>query len=367
MMYNWQIPEWPNFNYNTSIVEDQAFLFIEQQGLLNGLLKGISTKEQTETLIELLSNEATKTAAIEGEIYSKEDIVSSIINNLGIVIKQKQVKNKDAKKIAQLVVESRNTFDQPLTESTLLNWHKILFSEHKKINAGKWRMKKAAMQVISGTIGKEKVYYEAPPSAIVPKEMKYFIQWFNDTAPTGKLPIKHAPIRAAIAHLYFESIHPFEDGNGRIGRVLAEKALSQTVGSPIFISLSSSIEKNKKLYYNRLSESQKTLDINKWIGYFIDTILTAQQEAQEVITFTIKKNMFFAAFRDKLNERALKVISKMFDAGLKGFVGGMNAKKYMGITKASKATATRDLQYLVSIGVFESKGEGRSTHYHIIL
>ncbi len=366
-MYNWQMPEWPNFNYNPQLIEDQFLNFIQQLGLLNGLLKSIDTKQQTDTLIELLSKEASKTAAIEGEIYSKEDIVSSIINNLGIGIKQKQVKNKDAKRIASLVVEARKSFNNPLTEFVMLNWHKTLFIDYKKINAGKWREQNSTMQVVSGAIGKEKVYFEAPPANIVPKEMKQFIQWFNDTSPNGKYALKNAPIRSAITHLYFESIHPFEDGNGRIGRILAEKALSQTIGSNIFISLSSAIEKNKKIYYSKLSESQKTLSIDKWLKYFVDTILVAQIDAQQIIEYTIQKNKFFSTYKEILNDRELKVITKMLDTELNEFIGGMSAKKYMSITKTSKATATRDLQHLTSLGILTPHGDGRNTHYTIIV
>lgn len=214
------------------------------------------------------------------------------------------------------------------------------------------------MQVVSGAIGKKKIHFKAPPSAQVAAEMQQFIAWFNDTAPGGKSEIKKAPVRSAIAHLYFETIHPFEDGNGRIGRAIAEKALSQTIGRPVLLSLSQTIEANKKLYYQALETAQQNNEITGWIKYFVATTLKAQLEAKQLIDFTLKKTKFLDRFKDQLNERQLKVIMKMMDAEPKGFEGGMTANKFISITKASKATATRDLQILAELGVLVSKGGG---------
>jgi Fic family protein len=221
------------------------------------------------------------------------------------------------------------------------------------------------MQVISGTVGKEKIHFEAPPSGKVPEEIKQFLKWFNDSAPGGNSEIRKAPLRSAIAHLYFESIHPFEDGNGRIGRAVAEKALSQTLGRPVILSLSKTIEANKKAYYNALQKGQRSNEITDWIRYFAEVILSAQREARQLIEFTLKKSIFFDRFKAQLNERQLKVIRKMFEAGPDGFEGVMNATKYISITKTSKATATRDLQLLAEIKAFLISGGGRSTRYSL--
>ena len=221
------------------------------------------------------------------------------------------------------------------------------------------------MRLVSGSIGKEKIHFEAPPSDQVEKEMEHFISWFNDTAPGGPKEIKIAPVRAAIAHLYFETIHPFEDGNGRIGRAIAEKALSQTIGRPVLLSLSRTIEADKNTYYAALEKAQKSNEITEWIKYFVGVTLAAQKQARESVDFILKKSKFFDRFKDALNERQLKVIRRMLEEGPEGFEGGMNARKYVSIAKTSKATATRDLQQLVELGVLIAEGGGRSIHYRL--
>lgn len=219
------------------------------------------------------------------------------------------------------------------------------------------------MQVVSGAIGKETIHFEAPPSTRVQQEMQHFFEWFNASAPGKQQAINNPIVRSAIAHWYFESIHPFEDGNGRIGRAISEKALSQGLGQPALISLSSSMENKKDHYYKALKQAQRTLDLTKWISYFTKTVLSAQLEAEKLICFSLKKTKFFDRHKEQLNERQTKVINRMLQEGPNGFEGGMTAKKYMAITKASKATATRDLQTLTTLGVFTGKGGGRSVSY----
>jgi Fic family protein len=199
--------------------------------------------------------------------------------------------------------------------------------------------------------------------------MESFIAWFNETTPDERRGLKKAVVRSAIVHLYFESIHPFEDGNGRIGRALAEKALSQGIGRPVLLSLSRTIEANKKAYYDALSQAQRSNKITPWITWFFHTVLAAQMEAEEGIEFTLQKAKFFDRFKEKLTERQLKVIRRMLEEGPKGFAGGMNASKYGSLTKVSKATATRDLQVLLEMGalVYLGEGGGRSTKYKVNL
>jgi Fic family protein len=197
--------------------------------------------------------------------------------------------------------------------------------------------------------------------------MQKYIDWFNQTSPKGKSPIKYAPIRSAIAHIYFESIHPFEGGNGRIGRAISDKALSQSLGYPILLSLSTSIEAQKNLYYSALEQGQRSNDISAWISYFLKTIIHAQNQTEELISFTLKKTKFFDKYADDLNKRQLKTLKKMFADGPRGFKGGMTAKKHMSINKTSKATATRDLSNLNKIGALKIAGTGRGTTYHLNL
>jgi Fic family protein len=365
MADNWQQSDWPEFRYNLSGMEDLLFAFAEETGHITGLLKATPDSIQIEALINTLVIEAIKTSEIEGEFLSRQDVVSSIRNNLGIARQPEPVKDKKAKGAGELMVSSRNSFAEPLSESMLFEWHKMLFKDSQTINTGAWRKDSAPMQVVSGAIGKEKVHYEAPPSDRVPAEMARFINWFNATGPGGESEIKKAPVRSAITHLYFESIHPFEDGNGRIGRVLAEKALSQTLGRPVMLSLSRTIEAERKKYYQSLKTAQKSNEITDWIHYFVQTIVNAQLETKYLLDFILKKTRFFDRFSHLLNERQTKAVNRMLEAGPHGFEGGMTAKKYISITKASKATATRDLQHLAEIQCLVATGGGRSTSYQL--
>jgi Fic family protein len=217
------------------------------------------------------------------------------------------------------------------------------------------------MRVISGGMGREIVHFEAPPSSQVSTEMQSFIDWFNQSLATIKNPV----LRSAIAHLYFESIHPFEDGNGRIGRAISEKALAQGMGRPVLLSLYRTIEKDKKAYYEALKLAQRSNEITPWLAYFATMARDAQVQAEEEVRFTIRKTQFFDQLQDQLNERQLRVIKRMLAEGPQGFEGGMSAKKYMAIAKTSKATATRDLHDLSERGIFIVVGSGRSTRYQL--
>jgi len=361
-MYNWQHNDWANFTYNNLNVSDIASCFVELSDETKILLQQKNIAEQQEEILYFLISEAEKTSEIEGEYISRQDLMSSIRNKLGINKNPENIKDLRAKGITDLLIEVRNSYKKRLTENSLKNWHKLLFNGSKVVRAGKYRIGDAPMQVVSGAIGRETVHYEAPPSARVPKEMKDFVQWYNafDVKNTADVLIK-----TAITHLYFESIHPFEDGNGRIGRAIAEKCLSQSLGIPILFSISTIIEKNRKQYYDALKNAQSSLEISDWIAYFSDVILQAQVEAAQIVKFSLYKTIFFDIYKTELNERELKAINKMFDAGVDGFEGGMTAKKYMSITHASKATATRDLQHLTEIGAFVTQGSGRNVHYQL--
>lgn len=364
-MYNWQQKDWKLFKFQQEKLEDLLLTFTEKLGLAKGLLQSLSKKNHSESLIDLLVTEAIKNAEIEGEYFSRKDVMSSIKNNLGLNNKLELVKDINANGMAALVTEIHKQYELPLTETMLFSWHKMIFPNTNRITVGAWRSHSETMQVISGTIGKEKVHFEAPPSMMVPEEMSAFIKWFNETAPKGKCEMKYAPIRCAIAHLYFETIHPFEDGNGRIGRAIAEKALLQTLNFPLLISLSSAIEADKKAYYQALKEGQKSNEITPWLVYFINTLIQAQNNAELLINFTLQKAKLFDQYKDVLNTRQIKVLKRMLKEGPNGFDGGMTAKKYIKITNTSKATATRDMQHLKELEIFVSFGEGRSTAYKI--
>lgn len=364
MMYNWQQKDWPNFSYSPEKFEDHKIEFIKLLGETQGMTKAVSNEQETDYIIELMVSEAIKTSEIEGEYISRADVSSSIRKNLGFQdYGVENIRDQRAKGIAQLMIEVRKSTIHTLTREILFNWHKLLMSGNNRINTGQWRTHESPMQVVSGSIGKEIVHFEAPPSNQVDAEMENFLNWFN----TSKKQIKNPLIRSAIVHLYFESIHPFEDGNGRIGRALSEKALAEALGHPVLLSLSTTIESNKKDYYNALKTAQRSNQINDWIEYFSKTVLNAQQDALALIEFTLKKTKFFDQHKSILNERQLKVLKRMLDEGPNGFEGGISAKKYMSIAKTSKATATRDLQQLTEAKILTPSGGGRSVSYTLNL
>ena len=367
MMYNWQLKNWPDFSYDLSKLDDVLYDITSRISRVSGVLEGLTESIRTEALIDMMVFEAVKTSEIEGEYISRRDVMSSIRNNLGLNTQDEQVKDKRAKGAAELMLRVRDGYDKKLDQEMLFDWHKILMQGARRVKIGEWRDHVEPMQVVSGLIGKEVVHYEAPPSDIVPAEMNQFIRWFNDTAPLGSDAIKKTVVRAAIAHLYFETIHPFEDGNGRIGRAISEKALSQGFGFPVLLSLSKTIEANKNAYYDNLKAAQRSNEITAWITYFVGVILDAQGDAETQIDFTLKKAKLFDRYEAQMNERQLKVVRRMLEGGLDGFEGGMSAKKYIRIAKTSKATATRDLQDLSEKGILRPIGAGRSTRYDVKL
>jgi len=357
-MYNWQHKNWPEFKFESASIDKELLRFMLKAGELKGILSALPKDISTETIIQIMVTEAIKTSEIEGEIINRIDVMSSIRKNLGLHISQ-EPKDKNAIGLSLLLIDVRNTYKQPLTESKILEWHKLLMGNNKTIHAGQWRKGNAPMQVISGSASNPKIHYEAPPSKTISKEMKRFIEWYNTNEISSPI------IKAAVAHLYFESIHPFEDGNGRIGRAIAEKALSQGFDNPIMFSISKSIEENRSNYYKELQLAQQKLEITKWIEWFASIIIFAQDDAEKTIQFTIKKMKFFDKYDKILNDRQKKVINRILEEGVNGFKGGMNAKKYISITDTSKATATRDLQELAAMNVFVIKGLGRSTSYEL--
>ena len=366
MDFNWELPDWRNFSYDLEKLENILYEFSEEIGLVGGLLKSANQDSIDEILVQVISTEALKTSEIENEYLSRRDIMSSIRNNLHLNDVVEAVKDKKASGIAKLMTDVRVSYKELLTKEKLWEWHSLLTFKQRRIIIGGWREGEEPMQVISGSAGKEEVHFEAPPSKQVAEEMEIFVTWFNETAPGGKTEIKNAVVRSGIAHLYFESIHPFEDGNGRIGRAIAQKALAQSLKRSIILSLSRAIEEERNTYYEALKDGQRSNELTNWLIYFGTTALKAQKQVKELTNFTIKKVRFFDEFNSQINSRQKKMIIKMFDSGKDGFVGGMTAKKYMGITGAPKATATRDLNSLNKLGVFPYLGEARNVNYQVM-
>lgn len=364
MNYNWQHKNWPIFSYDSTALDPSIAAFTLAFGEVKGIVDTLKEDIKQETLLQFMMDEAMKTSEIEGEYYSRQDILSSIKNKIGLAVPKHLIFDKRAEGISELMVEVRASYDKSLSEQLLQTWHRILFAQSFTIRSGFYRQGTAPMQIISGSYGKEVVHYEAPPSTSVPKEMKHFINWYVRYTVVP-LDFKNALIKTAISHLYFESIHPFEDGNGRIGRALAEKCLAESLQFPLVLSLSKTIEKEKKKYYLALKEAQQSLDITAWITYFSSILVEAQQQAKYTIHLIVNKSHFLDQYSSQLNDRQHKVILKMFDLGLEYFEGGMSAKKYISLTKTSKATATRDLQDLVEKNILAVTGAGRSVRYNL--
>jgi Fic family protein len=357
MPWTWELPSWPQFEYSPNSILEKEQRLLLSLGSAQTYLKSLDPSQKNKFIVEILSEEGLESSKIEGEILERESLQSSIRKHFEPDPDKKPTHNKESG-MADVLCSVYETYDQPLTAPMLWSWHSHLFSSSDLTDRGMFRTHVEPMQIISNRYGDAKIYFEAPPSLKIPFEMKRFIEWFNST--NGKLPILE---RAAIAHVYFELIHPFEDGNGRIGRLLVEKVLSQGIHKPVLIALSKVLERRKKQYYAELERCNRTLEIQPWIEYFSDVIIEGQQESLHLLHFLIEKSKILTHFAGKLNERQDKALLRMFAEGPKGFAGGLSADKYISITKAARATATRDLADLVQKGILIKTGELRHTRY----
>ncbi len=362
--WNWQQDDWPRFRFDKSTLEEREAKFLLHGGLLLGALLHIGDNDKSALTVDLISNEALKTSEIEGEYLNRESVQSSIRRNLGLDTDARRIPPAEGG-IADMTMDLYRSFAESLTHETMFRCHGMLTAGRRDLkNIGAYRTQDEPMQIISGPIGNPKIHFEAPPSAAVEREMEGFVHWFNNTAPHGNTALP-ALTRTGIAHLYFATIHPFEDGNGRIARALAEKALSQALGQPTLIALSQTIQKNKNSYYEALNQSSRDNEITAWLGYFADTVLQAQDTTQCMIDFLIQKTKLYDRVKSQLNERQEKALARIFHEGVEGFKGGLSAENYISITGAARATATRDLQDLVGKGVLIRTGALKSTRYHL--
>lgn len=364
--WNWQQEDWADFAYDASLLEEAESQFLLNAGISFGISKHVSEQEKQDIVINLISNEAYKTSEIEGELLDRDSLQSSIKRRFGY--QEKATYNHPREDgIAEMMIDLHHHFATPLSHETLWEWHAMLMSGRRDLSAiGCYRVHEEPMQVVSGYVHRRKIHFEAPPSVVMNNEMTAFIAWFNETLPTGKTPLP-ALTRASIAHLYFVSIHPFEDGNGRIGRAIVEKVLAQHLRQPTLIAVSQVIQDSKKDYYDALEKQNKHNKIDEWLDYFTNTILKAQDYTIKEMEFLIEKAKFFDRFRDKMNSRQQKVIARVFAEGTKGFTGGLSAKNYVTIADTTASTATRDLQDLVEMGALTKTGERKSTRYYLCL
>lgn len=364
MAWNWEQAGWPEFTYDSNALEPWEREFFRRSGEFVGAFKHVDPEGQDMLKIELISEEALKTSKIEGEVLNRDSVQSSLRQQFGLGTDGRRIPPAE-RGIAEMMVDLYKSFSDPLSHQAMFAWHGMLMSGEQRTGVvGSYRTRADAMQVVSGGIHDPKVHFEAPPSSGINGEMDAFVSWFNETAPSGKRPLP-ALTRAGIAHLHFVSIHPFDDGNGRIGRALAEKSLAQNLGQPSLIALAYTIERARKAYYAALERNNKDIEITDWLTYFAETILEAQRNSIERLDFYVAKAKLYDKLRGRLNERQERAIARMFRAGIDGFKGGLSAENYISITKSSRATATRDLQDLVAKGALTRTGELRHTRYHL--
>lgn len=366
MAWNWQQQDWPDFSHKSGALDAYESRFLHNSGVLLGAFMHLGTPDKDQLTVDLISNEALKTSEIEGEHLSRDSLQSSIRNQLGLAVDKRKASPAE-QGIAEMMVDLYRTFADPLSDGVLCRWHDMLMRGRQDLREiGSYRTHEEPMQIVSGAIHRPRVHFEAPPSPRVPGEMKRFIAWFNKTGP-GQATALSPLLRAGIAHLYFESIHPFEDGNGRIGRAISEKSLAQSQGAPTLLALAHTIERGRKEYYAALARASTANEVTDWLIYFAEMAVAAQDYTHRRIEFVIGKTRFYDRLRGQLNERQEKVLARMFRDGPDEFKGGLSAENYIGIARASRATATRDLQDLVSKGALIRSGERKYTRYRLNL
>jgi Fic family protein len=364
--WNWQQPDWPQFSYDPSQLFHREQEFLTCAGELSGVVRHLKRDEQTALVIELIGLEAFKTAEIEGELLDRESLQSSLLKHFGLAASTPKQAPREYG-LAELMSHLYQTYSTPLTHEMLGEWHRMLMNGRRDLSTiGAYRSNREPMQVVSGYLHRPKVHFEAPPSDRVQQEMETFVRWFNRTSPEGDEPLS-VLARAGLCHHWFLAIHPFEDGNGRIGRALVEKVLAQQLGHPTLTALSAVIEADKKAYYAALAKQNTSNRVDGWLAYFSSVLLEAQRDGLRRIEFSLQKTRFFDDYGHQLNKRQLKAIQRMLKEGLAGFQGGLSVKNYLAITGAARATATRDLQDLVDKGIFRRTGETRSVRYWLNL
>jgi Fic family protein len=364
MTWNWEQPEWPHFAWNQGKLALAEKEFLVGSGMFVGAIKHLDDDDRNQLTVEAMSTEALTTSEIEGEILNRASVQSSIQRQLGLPTDNRKVGPAEHG-ISEMMIDLYKKFAAPLTQETLFEWHRMLTSGRTDLSdIGRYRTSSEPMQVISGPVGSPKIHFEAPPADKVPGEMDRFIEWFNRTAPGAAEPLA-ALERAGTAHLYFECIHPFEDGNGRIGRALAEKSLAQSLRQPSLIALAATILSRRAHYYSALEAANKENEITDWLAWFAGITIEAQRRTLALIEFLIDKTKLFDRLSGQINERQQKALLRMFREGSDGFKGGMSAGKYSTITGASPATTTRDLAELTTKGALTREGERRHARYKL--
>ena len=362
----WQDPAWPNLRYDHGRVGTEVALARRAQGIVEGKLAALGFEQRQELAAEAWSQEAVATAAIEGEHLDLQAVRSSVARRLGVVDLVGAAAPRHIDGLLDIMDDAVTNASVPLAPERLHAWQAALFptgfSGMTRIRVGAYREHDEPMQIVSGRLGKEKVHSEAPPSARVPTDMDHLLNWFNSSQEPDNL------VKAAVAHLWFETIHPFEDGNGRVGRVVVDLVLARDTGDVSrLIRISQRLLEQRKEYYAELERAQRgSLDVTSWVVWFVAQVRAACEQASVVIDESLEKARFWFNHRDKqLTTRQRKVLNALLDAGPGRFEGGMSTRKYENLTGASRATSSRDLVELEQLGLLRRDGAGPSTRYYI--
>ncbi|MEO8460700.1 MAG: Fic family protein [Dokdonella sp.] len=362
--YIWQADDWPNWRFDLAALAEPIAKASHAQGRLMGRLADVGMVPRGQASLAALTEDVVKTSAIEGEQLNVESVRSSIARRLGIEIGALAPVDRRAEGVVEMVLDATANSHAPVTRERLFGWHAALFptgySGLSKLTIGTWRDDASGpMQVVSGPIGRQRVHFEAPPADRLEAEMRRFLDWLN--GPSDHLPV----IKAGLGHLWFVTLHPFDDGNGRIARAIGDLLLARADGSPQrFYSLSAQIQRERKAYYDILERTQKrSMDVTDWLGWFLDNLHRAVDQAQQTLDAVLVKTRFWQHWATTpLNDRQVTLLNKLLD----GFEGKLTSSKWAAIAACSADTALRDINDLLKLGVLrKTSAGGRSTGYEL--
>ena len=361
-IYIWQYPEWPSFTWNDSRLISLLSEVRNLEGKIQGMMDGLGFNVQSMTALNVMTEDVLRSNEIEGVILNSDKVRSSIARHLGIDTAGLPQPDHYTEGVVQIMMDAVTNCNKPLTPERLFNWHAALFPTGRSgmypITVGAYRTGGEPMQIVSGAMGKEKVHYEAPPSDVVPDMMTDFLTWINSDN-TVIDPV----LKAAVAHLWFVAIHPFDDGNGRLTRTITDMQLAKADGFPLrFYSMSAEILREKKAYYEILEHTtSNSTDITEWLEWFLNTMKSSILRAKETVKRVVSKSSFWQRHREiPMNERQVRVVNMIWD----GFTGKLTSSKWAKITKTSQATALRDITDLIEKGILTAAADGgRSSNY----
>jgi Fic family protein len=368
----WQLPDWPALDFDAQRVQALLAKARQAQGVLLGKAEAIGLEGLQPHIRDSLTQEALTTSAIEGEKLDPESVRSSVARRLGLDTSGAPIREgrRNIEGLIDVLQDATLNTDSPLTLERLCSWHGALFptgfSGMQRIDVG--ALRSVPMEIVSGAVGHSKVHYAAPPADGLTEQMDEFLTWFNQTQPKVGTHPMDGLVRAAVSHLWFETLHPFDDGNGRIGRAILQLALGQDMGQPgRIVTLSRQIESCKDSYYSQLERAQrsKSMDVTSWVEWMLEQVALASEFANRTIDSAIQRIRFQSQMAlVSLNERQQKTMKKLLDAGPKGYEGGMTTRKHERIAQTSTPTAARDLIELERLGLLTRYGDGRSTRYY---